>query len=153
MKLVRKRHPYFPFGIIRLEKWLSKMALSGLKLQSVNGWNFIFISSEPKERKYFCYSGFAKEKGISYDYFRAKELYSVRKSPLNKSTYDVFEVDLQRIDEKYDRYVEQRNRYYKNHYGKLLCFWIFMFVLSVVSCLIEKILLPMLFIVTVPCLI
>ena len=124
------------------------MARSGLKLKSVNGWKFTFISSEPKERKYFYYSSFGKDKGITYDYLRAKELYALRKSELNKSAFAVFEVDLLKVDEKYDRYVRLRNRYYVNHYRKLTYFWMVMLILCVAVCLIERSVAPYIF--TVP---
>lgn len=145
MNTVNKWRPCFRFGVIGLERWLSKNALSGLRLQSVNGWKFTFISSAPKERRYFCYSNFGNEKGITYDYLRAKELYSLRSSDLNKSELGIFEVDLQKIDEKFNWYVKLRNRYYLNHYRKLTCFWLVMLMLYAVACLIERSVAPYIF--------
>lgn len=139
MKVVEKWHPYFPCGIVGLEVWLSKMARSGLKLQSVKGWKFTFIPALPKKRIYFYYSSFGREKGISYDYYHAKELYALKKSVLNKNNFKLFEVDTLKLDEKYNQYIQLRNRYYKNHYCKSLIFWVVILLFIITISIFENV--------------
>jgi len=139
LKVIEKWHPYFPYDIVGLEVWLSKMARSGLKLQSVKGWKFTFIPALPKKRIYFYYSIFGREKGISHDYYRAKKLYALKESVLNKNNFNLFEVDSLKIDEKYNQYIKSRNRYYKIHYCKSLIFWMVMLLFIITISIFENV--------------
>ena len=98
------------------------MAKSGWLLVGLNGWLFEFEGVKSCDKKFFIYSGFDASRGISFDYYLAKEKYSKKSSRLNKKSSWVFEVDSLKIDEQFFQYLNLRNSYYMNFYIKLLLF-------------------------------
>ncbi len=128
-------HPYLPAQINSIEKWLSRQTECGWELVAFNGWSFQFINCKPHSSKYFMYSGFGNSSGWSYSYLRAKDKYKKRGAKINKSANEVFEVDLNRIDESFGDCKKSRNRFYRNHYIKLVLFsFTFLSVFGVVCC-------------------
>ncbi len=73
------------------------------------------------------YSGFGASFGWSYDYYRAMEKYSNRQSALFKRTYQIFEIDPQKIDDDYIQYHVSRNKFYRKHYIQLAFFALLFF--------------------------
>lgn len=148
-KVMRKTmlHPYTPAMVNYVEKWLTKMSLDGWKLVDKKGWQFCFVRSRKEARHYFIYSGFDASKGISYDFYRAKDIYAKSKADINKRLYDVtqinkrvydiFEVAPCKIDRQFYDYRIMRNRYYRNHYVKLAIFSFVFIALSLIGLLIN----------------
>lgn len=125
-------HPYIPAMVNQVEKWLTEMSCDGWQLVHKDRWKFYFIKSKKQERQYFIYSGFDASRGISYEYYSAKELYAKSGIEINKQSYDIFEVDPSKIDSKFYGYRMMRNKYYKNHYIKLAVFSSVFLLLSLV---------------------
>lgn len=117
-------HPYIPATVNQVERWLTEVAYDGWKLIDKKGWMFYFIKSKKKERQFFMYSGFDLTPGIAYDYLRAKDIYakSKSKSKIYQRTFDIFEVDTERIDDGFYQYRRLRNQYYRKHYCKFAVF-------------------------------
>ena len=80
---------------------------------------------------------------MSYDFYRAKDIYAKSKADINKwlydvtqinkRVYDIFEVDSCKIDRQFYDYRIMRNRYYRNHYVKLAIFS-FVFIAQSLIC-------------------
>lgn len=110
------------------------MSLNGWHIIDTNGWNFKFIKGCPNRKLYFSYVFFDLSKGISYDVWYAKTKYRSKRSRLEDKGIALFEVDVTKIDNDFDRVVSLRNDYYKIHYLKLSIF-------SFVFCLVNLIVL------------
>ena len=127
---------YFPSTINTMERWLIKKAHDGWKLIDKRGWKFVFAKCSPYEAKFFSYSGFDSSRGFSYDYLASKNIYSKSKSIINKSNLEVFEVDLNKIDNGFKILVLLRNKYYLKHYLYLsimnfFCVLVMLFIVNV----------------------
>ncbi len=114
--------PYIPAMVNDLERWLTKMAADGWRLEDVRGWKFSFRKCKPYTARFCSYSGFGTSYGISNDYLMSKELYSRKKSVINKSTSIIYEVDIEKIDSNYIHFFRLRNKFYLKHYLALLLF-------------------------------
>ena len=124
-------HPYIRAMTPMVERWLCKKAAEGWKLYEKNGWMFTFLSAKGQERDYFIYSSFGLEKGLSYDYFRAKDRYAKAKSHINQTNNGIFEANPVKIDGAYYKYKADRDRYYRRNYlWQLLPVILFVLVLS-----------------------
>ena len=97
-KIEKCFHPYIRAMTPMVEHWLCKKAAGGWKLYEKNGWTFTFLPAKGQERDYFMYSGFGWERGLSYDYFRAKDRYAKAKSHINQTSNGIFEADPEKID-------------------------------------------------------
>lgn len=125
-------HPHIKAMVNQVENWLTEVSRDGWKLVDKKGWLFYFDKSKENEIQYFIYSGFDSSPGIAYDFLRAKDRYSKSKSKLFELTYDVFEVDQNKIDEEYNKYRMLRNRFYRSHYIKLAVFCLVFIVISLI---------------------
>lgn len=114
--------PFIPAMVNSVERWLMQMSVQGLFLVNMNGWKFTFEEKAIEEAEFFLYSSFGTSKGISADYCRAREKYGKRRSGINKSYCNVFEVDSAKKDSNFLIYKNERNLYYKKHYLRLLIF-------------------------------
>ena len=133
-------YPYTPAMINHVEKWLSKKASEGLRLEEVHGWKFTFRKCKPYITRYFSYSGFGTSMGISSEYLQSKHRYALRRSSLNKSSFEIYEVDINRIDTDYGYSVLLRNKYYLRHYLGLLVFALVCTAIAIWLTLINRIL-------------
>lgn len=133
-------YPYIPAMINFLERWLSKKASSGWKLEEIHGWIFIFRKCKPYTAKFFSYSGFGTSNGISNEFWASKDRYSCKKSSINKLNSIIYEVDLQKIDSDFNNFVLLRNKFYLKHYFALLIFSIVYTALAIGLILIDSIL-------------
>lgn len=115
-------HPFIPSMANKVEKWLEEMAIKGWELVRFSGWRFFFKKSKPQKRIYLISLHFDKSKGISYDYYRVKELYGKSKAIINKAYCEIFEADESKIDYNFYLFKRIRNKYYKKHYLKLSIF-------------------------------
>lgn len=125
-------HPYVPAMVNQVENWLTAMSIDGWKLVDNKGWHFYFLKSREEERKYFIYSGFDSTQGITYDFYRAMDMYSKSKSKLFKRTYSIFEVDPNKIDDDFLIYRMLRNKFYRKHYIKMTFFCLLFITLSLI---------------------
>lgn len=108
---------FIPFILARINKveaQLSNICLDGWELVDVKGWSFFFRKTSPTKRMYFVYRNFDRSKGISFDYHRAKQIYSKRNS--NLSNPYIFEIDTSKIDANLYSYIDIRNRYHIKFY-------------------------------------
>ena len=118
------------------ERWLSKQAEKGWKLYRKSFCFFTFIPAKESQIEYFMYSSFGSERGLTYDYLRAKELYAKTKAHINKTENSIFEADPNKIDAEFYQYRAERNRYYRKHYiwaVVLLCIFAIIAVISTSS--------------------
>jgi hypothetical protein len=99
-----------------LERWLSKKALNGWRLEKVYGWIFVFRKCTPYKTRFFAYNNIGTSKGIDSDYALSKRLYARKKSPINKQNNDIFEVDVDKIDRFFEATVLLRNKFYLKRY-------------------------------------
>ena len=118
----RKRyfHPYIRAMTPMVERWLCKKAAEGWKLFEKSGWSFTFLPAREQRREYFMYSSFGVERGLSYDFFRAKDRYAKAKSHINQTSNSIFEADPEKTDDEYYKYKADRDRYYRRNYLFLL---------------------------------
>ena len=130
---IRKYHFFTPATVIRVEKWLSMMSEKGWRLTSQKGFKFTFISCAPVHREYFIYTGFDSSRGISFDYFMAREKYAIRGNSIKSNS--IFEVNTHLKDEVFEQYVALRNSYYRRHYIGLLLICL----LGTVGCLLLRV--------------
>lgn len=115
------------------ERWLSKQASEGWKLYRKTICFFTFIPAKESRIEYFMYSSFGNERGLSYDYLRAKERYAKTKAHINKTESSIFEADPNKIDDEFYQYRAERNRYYRKYYlwaVILLCIFAIIAVIS-----------------------
>ena len=115
-------YPYIPATVNFMENWLTKKAADGWKLEEVYGWKFVFRRCKPYVTKYFSYSTFGTNMGISNDYWISKKQYSLSNSTLNKLNLQIYEVDVRKIDKHFAHLVLFRNKFYLKHYFALLLF-------------------------------
>ena len=115
-KIEKCFHPYIRAMTPMVERWLCKKAAGGWKLHEKNGWMFTFLPAKGQERNYFIYSSFGSERGLSYDYLRAKDRYAKAKSHINQTNNGIFEADPEKIDGEYYKYKADRDRYYRRNY-------------------------------------
>ena len=108
--------PFLPAMVNETEEWLTRKSAQGLELVYMNGWKFVFkTSNKNEENEYFIYSGFDGSKGFSYEFYRAKEKYA-KKSELKKANCSAFSIDPKKRDDDFENYRFLRNKYYKKHY-------------------------------------
>ena len=114
------------------------MAREGWLLVDLKCCIFEFESVKPTDKKFFIYSSFDANEGLSFDYHSAKIKYAKSSSKLNKKDLCVFEVDLKKEDEEFLCYLRSRNRYYMRFYVKLFIFSLFLTLISVFAFSYEK---------------
>ena len=124
-------YPYTPAMVNSLERWLSLKASDGWRLEEVHGWSFVFRKCKPYQTKYFSYTGFGTNIGISHDYWASKRRYSRNQSIVNKANLEVYEVDLEKVDVGFRQLVLLRNKFYLKHYFALLAFSIIYTMLAI----------------------
>lgn len=122
-------HPCPKTKFVSTEKWLKDMAKSGWKLTQKNGSSFYFRKCNPYDTDYFIYEAFNANKGIYFDYYMAKKLYAKANAEINIRSFEIFEADINKIDDKYYEYKALRNTYYKEHYASMSLLFGTMFVL------------------------
>ena len=83
----------------RTEKWLKKLAASGWRLEKMSRWNFEFRKCSPYDTEFFFYENFPKEKGLQLTFWNLKKRYGNKKHRINKELSDVFEADMNKVDE------------------------------------------------------
>ena len=129
--------PFLPAMVNETEEWLTRKSAQGLELVYMNGWKFVFkTSNKNEENEYFIYSGFDVSKGFSYEFYRAKEKYA-KKSELKKANCSAFSVDPKKRDDDFENYRFLRNKYYKKHYLLLLLMTLTFGVISLVVSMYE----------------
>lgn len=119
----------------QLESWLCKMAHKGWILIDARGLGiFVFLKGKPSYRKYFFHLGWKGCK-FDFDYGMAKTLYqqSSNLRRLNKDCHCIFEVNTQKIDDRFVQYVKLRNQKYIKNYVLLFGFLTICFGVLLVS--------------------
>ncbi len=124
-------YPYVPATANFMEKWLTKKAAAGWKLEDVHGWKFVFRRCKPYVGKYFSNATFGRNKGIYNDYWISKKLYSRSNSTLNKLNLQIYEVDVKKIDQKFTHMILFRNKFYLKHYFSLFLFALINIILTI----------------------
>lgn len=115
-KLKKFFFPYIPAMVNILERWLSRKALDGWRLENACGWIFVFRKCTPYKTRFFAYNNIGTSKGIAGDYALSKRLYARRKSPINKQNHEIYEVDVDKIDKFFETTVLLRNKFYLKRY-------------------------------------
>ena len=129
MKQEKLKTCFFPCThamTVLTERWLSRQAAEGWKLYGKKLCFFTFIKAKEANIEYFMYSGFGSERGLSYDFLRARDRYEKKNSNI-KMEFGLFEADPNKIDNEFYQYRSDRNRYYKKHY-----FWV-LFLLCILT--------------------
>lgn len=127
METKRIIHPYFLYNVETLELWLKTQAQKGWSLVDNKGYVFEFIKSTPKEKEYLVikrfptYSRFqttqhALREFKEFPLYEAKKKYKNSNSTLNKTSTDIFEVDVAKIDDEYFLLKEKRKKYFFQKY-------------------------------------
>ena len=104
------------------------------------GFRYYFKQSFPRERRYFINPIFDSSNGFHYLFHRAKLSYGVSKSQntLNKQSLDIFEIDSNKIDNRFWEILHYRNKYCMNHFFRILLLSVLLLVGSIVTfCITE----------------
>ena len=135
---------YTPATVNRVERWLTEMSQNGWSLVDVNGWYFVFLPIEPREKYFFMYIQPDASKGFSRDYHEVERKYRKKKSVLKSLL--VVEIDPQKIDADYCRFKVSRNKSYLHRYLRMtILSLVFLVVSGVGMCIGATILIAFLF--------
>ena len=109
-------HPHIRGFVNQTEEWLRLQAIQGFRLEKYHGWSFTFRRCQPYPAQYFMFSAFNSSKEIHFDYYTAKRKYAKKNSILNHVSYEIFELDSEKIDDDFVKYKQTRNNFYKRQY-------------------------------------
>ena len=123
-------YPSFLYN--KLDKWLKKQSLRGWHIVHCGIFFFMFENGIPMAQEYFTYglSTLEGKYSISLRHPFLEKRYGVRKdkSKINsneKKTYQIVEIDLNRIDVKndigYKELLNDRNRLYSRYFLRNFC--------------------------------
>lgn len=123
----------------RTENWLADQASNGWLLCDHDGFKFSFIQKLPAKREYMINPIFDSSRGVHYIFYAAKSAYGIsqNKSQLNKKTLDIFEIDTQKKDRGYEKYINARNDYCRRHYLSLTLLFFFISAVLAVTVYIQ----------------
>ena len=120
MKKVLKIRPFLPLTVFKVEEWLKEESISGYRLVYNRWWLFWFEECASKEREYFAYASVvSKRQHFMMSFLNYKCAYQLKKSPLNKKTCGIFEIDPKKKDELFEYCSHERTDYYLKHYKKI----------------------------------
>lgn len=122
-KYLKKFRVYPIFFYNRLDKWLKLMSKKGWHIVHCNIFSFLFEKGMPEEKEYFTYGIFSQEGKydikLRFPFLEKKYGVEKNKSKINSNnqkTYNILEIDLNKIDVQndiaYKELVSTRNSLY-----------------------------------------